>query len=306
MDCIIVCDCKIARHEHGTRTMYVVHKCHGDACREAARVYESKRVRQRLYGIQADRVDAQPVRDHVQMLRESGLGTRRIAELVGVGRSTITNMIQGRRDRGHAPYARVARETAEKIFSVKPGMESLSPGSHVDATGTHRRIRALVSIGHSATSLGKRIGVTSSNMHSMMFRNKVLVRTDQVVREMYEELWDKPNIGEEWHGKAAASRARNYASARGWLPPMAWDDDLLDDPNYYPVVPESVGSKVDVKREAFIEEVEFFAEAGERISSVARALGITEEAVEKRLHRYGRKDLLMQIGYASKQGRDAA
>ena len=31
--------------------------------------------------------------------------------------------------------------------------------------------------------------------------------------------------------RIAAARARSHAAARGWLPPAAWDDDLIDIPD---------------------------------------------------------------------------
>jgi len=294
MECTIVCDCKIAKHEHGTRNMYVIHKCRGAVCREAARLYESKRRRNRAYGIEADRVDAQPVREHVEYLRVNGVSYKALAKASGVANSAITNMLFGRGERGHAPYARVLTSTADKILAVKPTMDNMSAGRPIDATGTVRRLQALVFIGHSVKSLGERIGISSANMHSVMRQDMVTVATARKVRELYRELWDKPNDATYWQELSAATRARNYARLHGWLPPMAWDDDLIDDPDHSPAL-EIVGSKVDAKREAFLEEVEFFIDAGQRIDSIAESLGISADAVEKRLERYGRIDLLRLI-----------
>lgn len=300
-DCTIVCDCKIAEHKHGTRAMYTKHECRGTACREASRVYEANRRRARAYGIEADRVDAQPVRDHVEYLRDNGVSYKALSKACGVGRSTIQNMLFGRKDRGHAPYARVARSTAEKILAVKPSLENMSAGRPVDATGTRRRLQALVTIGYSITSLGERLGVSPGNMSEMMQRELVTVATVRKVRALYSELWDKPNQPTQWRKLSAANRARNYASIHGWLPPMAWDDELIDDPNHVPGVPEPELSKVSRRREAFLEEVEFFAAGGDQIETIAEALGLSADAVEKRLERYERADLISKIGTAPKR-----
>lgn len=301
-DCKIVCDCKIADHEHGTRTMYTKHKCRGTACREASRVYEANRRRQRAYGIEADRVDAQPVRDHVEYLRDNGVSYKALSEASGVGKSTIQNMLFGRKDRGHEPYARVATSTAEKILAVKPTMDNMSAGRPIDSTGTVRRLQALVTIGYSLTNLGERLGVSPGNMASMMQREQVTVDTARKVRALYSELWDKPNQPTEWRKLSAANRSRNYAAIHGWLPPMAWDDELIDDPNHVAVeVPVGQVSKIEARREAFLEEVEFFASGGDQIETIANALGLSADAVEKRLERYDRADLLSKIGYAPKR-----
>lgn len=83
---------------------------------------------------------------------------------------------------------------------------------------------------------------------------------------------------------------------------MAWDDDLIDDPNHTPAAaPVPAGPKVDARCAAFLEEVEFFADAGDQIETIADVLGLSPDAVEKRLERYDRTDLLSKIGYAPKR-----
>lgn len=299
MQCTIICDCPVARHEHGTRIMYVIHKCRGAECREAARAYEEKRRRQRLYGIQADRVDAQPVRDHVEFLRVNGVSYKALSKAAGVAHSAITAMLHGRAERGHAPYARVHRTTAEKILAVKPTMDNMAAGRNIDSTGTHRRIQALVTLGYSITNLGSRLNISGSNMWAMLNQDHVVVSTARKVRALYSQLWDVPNTATEWQHLAAATRAKNYAKLHGWLPPMAWDDDLIDDPNHAPVLEVENGAKRDANRAAFLEEVEHFIGCGETIDGIARALDLKPDSVEKRLTRYGRLDLLRQIGWAA-------
>lgn len=197
-DCTIICDCKIADHKHGTRAMYTKHKCRGTACREASRAYEATRRRQRAYGIEADRVDAQPVREHVEYLRDNGVSYKALSKACGVGRSTIQNMLFGRKDRGHAPYARVASSTAEKILAVKPTIDNMAAGRPIEATGTIRRLQALVTIGYSITSLGERLSMTPGNTATLMQRDQVTVATARKVRSLYSELWDKPNQPTQW------------------------------------------------------------------------------------------------------------
>ncbi|MGP9528174.1 hypothetical protein [Glutamicibacter sp. AOP5-A2-18] len=300
MNCTVVCACKVARHEHGTRNMYLIHKCRGEVCRAAATRYEKSRRLDRLYGREADRVDAQPVREHVEFLRVNGVSYRALASASGVSKSAIMAMIYGRGERGHDPYGRVLTSTAEKILAVKPSMDIMSAGRPIDATGTRRRVQALVTLGWSVSSLAVRLGVSPSNFHVLLQRDQVTVKTALKVRELYTELWDKPNQASSWQDLSAATRARNYARFHGWLPPMAWDDDQIDDPAYSPVVNLQNVSKVDAKREAFLEEAEFFADSGETIDRLATGLGVTVESMEKRFERFDRLDLLRRLRFNGK------
>ena len=66
--------------------------------------YEQHRTRQQAYGRwESTYIDAEPARQHVQTLRATGMGTRRIAELAETPRQTIANLVNGRPDRGTPP-----------------------------------------------------------------------------------------------------------------------------------------------------------------------------------------------------------
>lgn len=71
--------------------------------------------------------------------------------------------------------------------------------------------------------------------HHRMFR-----QTAADVAAVYDRL---SMIVPDWH--RYRTRTRNAALARGWLPPLAWDDDTIDDPTAEPLpigqVPPSVG-----------------------------------------------------------------
>ncbi|UTT40227.1 hypothetical protein NMP99_02920 [Glutamicibacter mishrai] len=245
-------------------------------------------------------MDAKPVCEHVEFLRANGVSYRALAKASGVSHSAILAMLFGRPERGHAPYSRVLTATAEKILAVKPSMDNMSAGRPIDATGTRRRLQGLVTLGWSVSNLGVRLGVTPSNMHVLLKRDLVTVTTARKVRDLYDVLWDKQNPATSGQDLSAATRARNYARFHGWLPPMAWDDDQIDDPGYRPVVHIGSGSKVDAKRDAFIEEAEFFADAGETVGNLAGALGISLDAVEKRCLRFGRQDLWQRLQFNAK------
>jgi hypothetical protein len=101
----------------------------------------------------------------------------------------------------------------------------------IDATGTRRRIRALVANGWTLEELGARLGGITPAAVSRLARWDVVLRsTADRVAALYIDLADTPGPSQK-----SARRART----RGWLPPMWWDDDTIDDPNYQPCTSES-------------------------------------------------------------------
>lgn len=272
----------------------MVHRCHGAACREANRKYEAQRSRQRLYGIEVDRVDATPVLEHINTLRQSGLGLRRISALSGVSRSTLAELYTARP--GRDTKQQVSSATARKIMALETGQDSLAAAAPVDATGSHRRIQALVALGYSYTRLGAELGMSGGNVATLLQRPSVLARTARKVSDLYESHWDRPIAGPE------GIRSRNLAQSKGWLPPMAWDDETIDDPEFDPTVAEILPvSKVEAKRRAFLEEVEHLAAFNMPAGDVSRHLGITADAMEKQLVRLGRQDLWKRMSLNGKR-----
>lgn len=91
----------------------------------------------------------------------------------------------------------------------------------VDATGTHRRIQALMVNGWSLDQIMERAGYRKSGNWIKYDATTLHVNTAAKIAEVYNELWDKPGPS-KW--------TRTYAERRHFLPPLAWDDDTIDDP----------------------------------------------------------------------------
>jgi hypothetical protein len=105
----------------------------------------------------------------------------------------------------------------------------------VDATGTIRRIQALAWNGWPLTWLSGRLGGDSTHARKILARaGTVAAATERAVRALYDELWNQePPVSTAWDRRAVA-KAREHARQRGWVPPMAWDDDEIDDPDAQP------------------------------------------------------------------------
>ncbi|WP_170963556.1 hypothetical protein [Cellulosimicrobium cellulans] len=213
-----------AQHQHGTRGCYVQDECRCIPCTTANSEYEAQRTRERAYGRTAF-VDAAAAVKHARELMNAGLGSRRIAELAGVSRSTLAALLRGAR-------TTTRQSIVDKLLAVPmPTLDDLAPGATTDATGTTRRVRALIAHGWSVTALADRTGIDRQVLDAAAnaIRPSVAVSTARAVRVAYDELWAAPVP--ESPGK---TRALNRARREGWPPPLAWDDDEIDDPAALP------------------------------------------------------------------------
>jgi transcriptional regulator with XRE-family HTH domain len=210
----------------GTYAKYKLDGCRCYRCAAKASEYNINRERAIAYGTWNPFMDAEPVRAHIKHLSECGIGTRRIAALTGVSRTLLKNLLNGKP--GKEPTRRVRTENAQRLLALEPTLENVAPSTPVDSAGSHRRLQALVTIGWSQQKLAERLGLTPSNFGTMLRSNQVSAARALEIRALYNQMWDQAPPETTHREKIAASRARNYAKARKWLPPMAWDDNLLD------------------------------------------------------------------------------
>lgn len=97
--------------------------------------------------------------------------------------------------------------------------ERRQPPALVAATGTRRRLQALMAIGWPTAEICARLGWTGRRSRDMitqiMHRDRVHRRTRDAVAALYEQLSMTP-------GPSQCARSR--AAVLGYLPPLAWDD----------------------------------------------------------------------------------
>lgn len=217
--------------EHGTRAKYMSERCRCSRCRQAALAYSRQRARRIAYGGWTVFVDAEPVRAHVSTLKATGMGWRRVAETADVSTHVVSRLLYGDPYCGDEPTKRIRRETAVKLLAVRP---TVLDGQTVDATGTKRRLQALIAIGWTQTYLAQQIGLHRPAMNRLLRNDLVLSCTARKAREVYDRLWDTRPPETTREERIAAQRARSKAVSQDWPPPMAWDDDTIDDPNATP------------------------------------------------------------------------
>ena len=164
-----------------------------------------------------------------------------------------------------------------------------------DATGTRRRLRALMRNGWSLGVLSARLGCTRQVLRTKLHdRERATAATVTAVRALYDELWDQAPPEGTKSGKRAATMARRYAQERGWPPPAAWDDDEIDDPSARPA--DGWERREGVRRYGVLaEEAADLLGFGEGPRQVAERLGVTQATVTVALRRAAARE----IGHAA-------
>lgn len=97
---------------------------------------------------------------------------------------------------------------------------------YVDSVGLKRRVRALHRMGWRLEDIAREAGYTGNHPSSwlnniMRHQKKVHLKTHARICGAYDRLCMKPGPSE--HG-------RKIAIKRGWPPPLAWNDEDIDDP----------------------------------------------------------------------------
>lgn len=227
-----------AGHQHGTNSAYVLDRCRCEDCTAANRAYEGHRRRQQAYGRWTHWTDADRVREHLERLRASGIGAKRISELSGVPTGAVSKLLYGVYAPGpggckgngvkvRKPSRRVLRRTAEALFAIEPTPANLAACSNdPERTPLARlHLRSLVALGWSVPEIGRRIGWTPGNAHRLIAEDRVMVRrTVDAAEALFAALCMTLPPTETGHQRYAVTRARNYAKAHGWKPPLALDD----------------------------------------------------------------------------------
>ena len=109
----------------------------------------------------------------------------------------------------------------------------------VDATGTHRRLQALVALGYTMEGVDAAVGRARGWASQVLQSRSVFLATADVVAEVYDR-WCMTVPEHPWAG-----RQRTIAHRNGWLPPLAWDD--IDDVTEVPTMIRAVArSRSDV------------------------------------------------------------
>jgi hypothetical protein len=194
--------------------------CYQRGCRDAQCVRINKR-----YGtlLQLDhlhgrrrRIDATQTRTHIERLLANKWIDRQIAEAAGVSRSAVRDIVRGQ--------AEVRVDTATAVLAVRIGPPPVQPFG-IDATGTVRRLQALMYLGHTSQVISARTGMSDDKIQRIAagWFPRVSEKDAATVARAYRPLIATAG---------RSDRTRTHARKKGWHGPLAWD--AIDDPTCQP------------------------------------------------------------------------
>lgn len=230
-------------------------------------------------------VDAGPVREHVHQLRAKGATYRGIAQLASVSPNSVYKVAAGQRH--------VQRPTAAKILAVTPELlfQRREADDFVPGVGAARRLQALAALGHNPTTIAAAMGpgatpaiVRNTRAEAGAWISRL--NYDRTVAA-YEALWNRPGT---------SNQTRSAAAKLGYAPPLAWDDDTIDDPDAEPqhdLAPES-GTLSPIKR-VHLEDIDELSYEGMTFAEIAARLQVSKDAIHHCLRRTDDQELASAI-----------
>ncbi|RZU31034.1 hypothetical protein BKA19_0678 [Blastococcus saxobsidens] len=283
---------------HGTRVAYVKDRCRCTDCTAANTAAGRAVHRAQTFGRWRPFVDAAPVREHLRALRAAGIGVEQIAMLAGISTSHVRELADPGRD-GDPGIRRVRPETAHQVLRIRVDQANRAPRSHIGATGTRRRLQALIAVGWPHDELATRLARSSASLRRSMQSASVTAQTAQHVNDLYEQLWNLRPPQSTDDQRAAADAARAFAAERGWLPPLAWDDiDTDPDPQHHTEHAETDDDLDEIAIERALagdgvrldhltpaeqkEVVRRLTERGKSIRDIAQQLATTKRTISRR------------------------
>jgi hypothetical protein len=185
-------------------------------------------------------------------------------------------------DRCRCFDCRLANAIAKATYAdgEKPAREGKVPNA-----GTQRRLHALNAVGHTWKSIGQRLGLSIQSVREIAGLSTqhpwtlCYIDTARKVEELYEEWWNVYPAG------TAAHRARLSAKRKGFLPPLAWDDETIDDPQATPAPLDgaAVIDAVAIKRVVDGGTAELSEAEKDEVVKVMLRQGLSHTMIRKRL-----------------------
>lgn len=267
---------------HRNLTCVKEYRCRLPECVARHNAYRRRVYRQKGYGTWQPLVDAAPVRQHINNLRDAGHSIPDIQKQAGVDAATLARILY---DGTNKRAERIRPEVAERILAVPLTPAPVKPSTIIDATGTRRRLQALVSMGWTLTALGPRLGFHPRQLTGLLYGDRVLASTARRVADGYRVVQTLDPVA---HGvpQRSATLSRNLAARQGWHGPLAWDD--IDNPAAEPEALEPYAPPAANGRDSMrIPEIRHLLGLGESPASIARQMGGNEKYI---------RDLITQNG----------
>lgn len=193
-------------------------RCGWNGCDRAThtRGYCEPHYRRRLHTGRYGYRDAARAREHVARLRALGWTWQAIADAAGLSTWVAHNIHRGR-------TKRVLAESEAALLRITPVRMNSHRG--VSAIGARRRVQALAWMGWPCWRIEQRVGCKRRTLTRELSRGRISITLAHRVADVYEQLSTIPGPS-----RVTAGKARGL----GFAPPLAWDDETIDNPRARP------------------------------------------------------------------------
>lgn len=190
------------------------------------RVYERRRATRVARGTWGARyVPAAPARARLaEFLEVYRVSLATAAELSGSGAATLSALHYAQHPR-FSEWVHITTQSA--VFGMRFDLDQFAAEALVTSVGTARRLEALAVLGWSWPLLERGLGLPRQTLMFRRARPRVRAEYARQVRDLYDELSMR---------RGPSAHAARRAAAKGWLPPLAWDDEDLEDPRVPPAM----------------------------------------------------------------------
>jgi len=166
------------------------------------------------------------------------------------------------------------------------------------ATGTRRRLQALMVNGWPAAGLAARIGLDATSLSRIAdgAQDEVTGATADAVAHLYDRLWDWFPPPDTPGARAEAAATRALARRRHWAPALAWDDDRIDDPTATPQGVDPGPSRAQGPVARLVDASEELLAWGYTLRQAAERLGVSRNSLERARLRRGLQQTRPHLG----------
>ncbi|MET7795735.1 hypothetical protein [Streptomyces decoyicus] len=264
---------------HRNLTCIKDYRCKRPECVARSYAYDRRRYRMQGYGTWQPLVDATPTRQHIDALRDAGHSLPDIQRLARVSPATLARILY---DGVNKRATRIRSEVSDRILALPLTPAPIKPNSIIDATGTRRRLQALIAMGWTLTALAPHLGFHPRRFTDLLHGDRVLASTARRIADGYRivQTWDPAAHGVP---KRSITLSRKMAAREGWHGPLAWDGNI-DDPDAQPEQDAAYSAAGKYERDPDRKrEIEHLYLLGESVPSIAKQLGGSEKYIENRL-----------------------
>lgn len=240
-------------------------------------------------------VPTDDVRAHLQPMLDAGFEPRTIALAAGVAPQTVRHAVKGLR-----PSGRVKSGTGRLLLSLswRDVYAAAPPGASVPAVGVARRVQALMTLGWSCQRIARACGALDSAVLTRVVAGTNTVVTAETwrrVSDFYDKHWNTPPEVDGRVPTGWLTKTLQRARQNRYAPPLAWDDDTIDDPSSKPDLGK--GHNGTLHRD----DLMWLIESGVRDWQLLEdRTGVERESLRRTLReRMGRSDIVDMIDLAT-------